>query len=317
MCDGGITEAALPIGSALAATGGAAYSTVAANKAAGVEAKSQAQMVENQNNAFYARNSAAQNLAQATGQIQEQGIAQQQAAADAMRTRQDQALSGQEQQIQQVNQQASQNDQTGQSLGQTLTGATSAPALASAQAADAAARTAAVAPTVQNIAVSNPLAASSDSAQGGTPQSTGESAVQQATLKRMAEAASSVRDYASRAATIGSYTAPAFTVGPGGPGEPDGLCCSLRNFRTSFSSRAKPRSCCRSRPNSATRPTWAPLHSRTFRAPHRVSSRARTSPTATWWTRRACPRPTRTSSPRTRPIPPQPTPKSSRAWGRS
>ena len=207
MCDGGITTA-LAIGSALAAAGGTAYSTIASNKAAGVEANSQAQMVQNQNNAFMARNTAAQNLAASTGQIQSQGINEQQAAADAMRTRQDQALSGQEQQIQQVNQQASQNDQTGQSLGQTLAGATTAPALAAAQTADAAARAGAVAPTVENIQTSNPLSTSA-----ATGDSAGDSAVQQATLKRMAEAATSVRDYASRAATIGSYSAPSFAVG--------------------------------------------------------------------------------------------------------
>ena len=202
---------ALAIGSGLTAAGGAAYSTVSARNAAATEAASQGQMIQNQNNAFMARNRAQQDLTASTGDIQDQGLDAQRSAADQMRRQQDAATAAKDQQLQEVNAQAAKNDQQGQTLGQTLSDATSGPALAAAQEADAAARSGAVAPTVSNIQVSNPLSSSASSGSDGTNQ--GDSTVQQATLKRMAEAAGSVRDYASRAATIGSYGAPTFAVG--------------------------------------------------------------------------------------------------------
>jgi hypothetical protein len=173
-------------------------SNAAQSRAADAVAQQNYQTQLAQNQGFLSRMQATQAQTAAQSQVEQQAIADRSNAALAMRQQQSNAMNQQQQVINAENQQMEAIRQQGDVQGQTLAAATTADQLATAQAQSRAQAAAA-------------LASSGVMPQGPGPTDpggTGDPATNTAVARRLAEAATNIRDYGSKIGAVQAYQAP-------------------------------------------------------------------------------------------------------------
>ena len=200
MCDG-VSEIIAGVGAA-ASLVGTGVSYMASSNSAAAAASAQEQELTSQNTAFQSRLSAQTAQTSEQAGIEDQSQAAYLAAEQKMRSEQSQALTDKSTALQQMNTaEQAVTDQTTKAVQDTTQAITPA-SLQQAQAASEAARNAAVQPTVQDIAATNPL-----------PSGGGEHAATTSALaKSMSDAADYTQKYGANLARLGAYSAPTQTA---------------------------------------------------------------------------------------------------------
>jgi hypothetical protein len=197
--------ALMPAATAIALAGlatsaaGAGYSAYAQNQASNAQQRANDQAISAQNAGFWSRNASAKTQLDAQASAQETAQAAQKGAFDNLRSKQSAALDSRDTAVAAENQAADDIRARADAARATLLDNTTSTAMDTAQAADAANRTAMVAPVAQNVQETSAL---------GSPGET----TKQAYASRLHDAATKVRDYGQRLATVSSYTAPLTTV---------------------------------------------------------------------------------------------------------
>lgn len=201
--------AAIPIAmaaSALASVGGAAMSASAQSRSANAIAEQNRQMQLAQNQGFTQRMQAANAQTATQTQVMNQTMADRNAAFTQMRQGQTSAMQQRQAVLAAENQQADVLRQTGDTAANTMLSQTSAPALAGSQDTSqqqaAALLASSTTPPILGPTGTDPNA----------PSGTTDSATQQATARRLAEAATNIRSYGSKVGAVTSYQAPLTTT---------------------------------------------------------------------------------------------------------